>query len=270
MRTTTRLAIAAATLLVALFTRWAPAEAATPTLSIGDEAWVEESRLGPVLSIYPQLSAPTDHDVRVRYHTVDGTAHGGWQGDPENDYATTSGEVTIAAGRTVPLVPIDVWINDDDRVEADEHFFVRLYDPVGATIADDTATILLENASSDRDPPPAVVQPKSVLAGDTDTTASVLVELGAYSATEQTVTVRTVVPRERAATPGEDYEATVAVLRFPAGTLGRRFDIPILGDQLDEDTENINVEVVDGFSTTSPDESTAQVFINDDDSPSSK
>jgi hypothetical protein len=47
-------------------------------------------------------------------------------------------------------------------------------------------------------------------------------------------------------------------------------DIPILGDQLDEATESIDVEVVDWFSTTSPDESTAQVHIHDDDSPSSR
>jgi hypothetical protein len=271
MRSTrTRVAAVFASLLVAPFLWWAPAEAATPTLSVDDVEWFEESPLGPFFHILVRLSAPTDHAVSVSYHTADGTAQGGWQGDPESDYARTGGDVTIPAGETAASSTRELWINDDDRVEGDEHFFVRLYDPVGGTIADGTATILINNASSDRDPPPAFVQPNGVLEADTDTTVSVLLKLGARSATEQTVTVRTAVPPERAATPGEDYEAIVAVLRFPAGTLGRRFDIPILGDQLDEADENINVEVVDGFSTTSPDESMAQVQIVDDDSPSSK
>jgi hypothetical protein len=263
-------AVVFASALVAPFLWWAPAEAATPTLSVDDVEWFEESPIGPFFHISVRLSAPTDHAVSVRYHTADGTAVGGQRDDPESDYAREAGVVTIPAGETSASSTRELWITDDDRVEPDEHFFVRLYDPVGATIADGTATILINNASSDRDPPPAFVQPNGVLEADTDTTVSVLVKLGARSATEHTVTVRTVVPPEPAATPGEDYEATVAVLTFPAGTLGRRFDIPILGDQLDEADESIRVEVVDGFSTTSPDESTASVHIVDDDSPSSK
>jgi hypothetical protein len=261
-----RVAIGFATLLVASFTRWAPAGAATPTLSVDDVDWTEESHIGPYVPIPVRLSAPTDHPVRFSYFTVDGTAHGGFSDDPQNDYFVDGRDVTIAAGQTTSVV--EILINDDDTVEGDENFFLRIYDPVGATIADDSGTALIENATSDRDPPPAFVEPKDVLEGDSDTTASVLVRLGAYSASEQTVTVRTV--ERGGATEGEDYEATVAVLRFPAGTLGRRFDVPILGDQLDEALETFSVEVVDGFSTTSPDESTASVAIYDDDAPSSK
>jgi hypothetical protein len=263
-----RLASGLATLLVASFTRWAPAEAATPSLSVDDVTWEEESHIAPYVSVPIRLSAPTDHAVSFNWFTDDGTAHGGFSNDRENDYITIGGKVTIAAGET--LTAVDVFINDDNVVEGDENFSVRIYDPVGATIADGSGTVLLHNAESDRDPPPAFVESKDVLEADTDTTASVLVRLGAYSTTEQTVTVRTAEGGAIPATEGEDYEATVAVLKFPAGTLSRRFEVPILGDQLDEPLEAFEVGVVDGFSTTSPDESTASVGIYDDDGPSSK
>jgi len=267
-RTSTRLAIVFATVLVATVTRLVPAEAATPSLFVDDIEWFEEPRGIPAPTITVRLSAPTDHDVTVNLATADGTAHGGYNFGPESDFYPVLQRVTIPAGEIGPPQEINLFINNDDVVEGDETFSLRLYESSGAPIADGRATVLVHNASSDTDPPPPVVDRTDVLEDDVDASASIVVRLGAYSATEQTVTVRTRSFGE--ATAGEDYEETTAVLRFPAGTLGRRFDIPILGDQLDEADENINVEVVDGFSTTSPDESMAQVQIVDDDSPSSK
>jgi len=261
-----RLSIGFATLLVALCTRVAPASAATPTLSVGPDIEIfEEARGIPTANVVVRLSAPTDHQVTAQLMTVDGTAFGDYVGD--SDYFNETTRVTIPAGETSSN-EVSIGIVADDLVEGDEHFFVRLLDPVGATIADGSATVVIHNADTDQDPPPALVDSKDVPEADTDTTVSVLVRLGAYSSTEQTVTVRTRDVGD--ATAGEDYEGVVVVLRFPAGTLTQRFNVTIHGDQLDEDPESFLVEVVDGFSTTTPWEGSNSVTIYDDDSPSSK
>ena len=268
-RTSTRLAIVFATVLVATVTRLVPAEAATPSLFVDDIEWFEEPRGIPAPTITVRLSAPTDHDVTVNLATADGTAHGGYNFGPESDFYPVLQRVTIPAGEIGPPQEINLFINNDDVVEGDETFSLRLYESSGAPIADGRATVLVHNASSDTDPPPPVVDRTDVLVDDVDASASIVVRLGAYSATVQTVTVRTRSFGE--ATAGEDYEETTAVLRFPAGTLGRRFDIPILGDQLDEGTEEFLVEVVYGFSTVRFEETGQnEVNIFDDDGPSAK
>ena len=101
MRSTTRLAIGFATLLVALFTSWAPAEAATPTLSVEDVEWFEEPRGTPSPVITVRLSAPTDQDVSVGLATVDGTAHGGWDAQG-SDYRPILTRAAAAGRRSLP------------------------------------------------------------------------------------------------------------------------------------------------------------------------
>lgn len=264
MRSTrSRLVIGVATLLVASFTHWLPADAALPSLSVADAQVVEEAAV-PSAQVRIRLSATSTTAVSVGFLTVEGSAIGGNEGT--GDYTNASGRLTIPAGAAFRDVSIPIVA--DDRVEGDESFFVRLFDPTGATIADGSGTVVIHDAATDRDPPPALVESKAVLEGDTDTSVSVLVRLGAYSATAQTVTVEA--GGSGSATAGQDYEETTAVLQFPAGTRTRRFSVPILGDQLDEAPETFRVAVVDDLSTTVPWNGANDVTIYDDDEPSSK
>ena len=75
--------------------------------------------------------------VSVAYSTEDGTATAG------SDYAAASGTLTFAAGETSKMIHVD--IEGDALAEGNENFKVNLSNPVGATIADGTATGTIVN-----------------------------------------------------------------------------------------------------------------------------
>jgi len=75
-----------------------------------------------------ELSHPASQDVWVDYFTADGTALAA-----DNDYVPANDRLTIPAGETMKRIRI-IYVADN-RVEPDEHFFVRLS---GALLADET------------------------------------------------------------------------------------------------------------------------------------
>ena len=100
-----------------------------PTLSIADAAPVDE---GDTARFAVDLDRASDGEVTVSYSTMDGTAQAG------ADYASAAGTLTFVAGETAKTISVAVL--DDESVEGRERFTVRLRNPVGATLADATAT----------------------------------------------------------------------------------------------------------------------------------
>jgi PKD repeat protein len=109
-----------------------------PTLSIGDVSH-NEGNSGTTNFVFPlTLSAPSSHDITVKYATADGTATAG-----SGDYNATSGTQKIPAGTSCPGDPscqITVQVNGDTLYENNETFTVNLSSPSGATISDGTGT----------------------------------------------------------------------------------------------------------------------------------
>jgi hypothetical protein len=259
------LAVCAATLLAATFTTGASAGAATlPQLSVQDAEWREEEPSTSFAEVYVELSNPSSSTVEFDYTTADGTAFSG------TDYSPVHGTLALAPGDTSAL--IEVAILRDDVVEDTEHFFVQIFNPVNATIADARATVTELNALTDTDPPSAAIFDTGVREGDSgDTVANFLVRLGARSSSERTVTVQT---REVAngATEGVDYDPVTTVLTFPAGVLTKRFQVNVNGDTVDEPDEQLRAVIVFAYSdiAASYSDGTADGIVYDDDQPSSK
>ena len=103
------------------------AQSPPPTVSIGDASIAEGNSGTTVLSFPATLSAPASAAVSVRYSTADWTAT-----LADNDYAEAKGTLVFAAGQTTGK--IDVVVNGDTKVEADEKFYLNLYHPTGLVI----------------------------------------------------------------------------------------------------------------------------------------
>ena len=201
---------------------------ATNSISIGDAPAVME---GDSATFDVTLASTPTEDVTVHYATSDLTA------EEPGDYTATSGDLTFASGgpttKTITVPTIDDGLDEADS----ESFRVTLSNPSGAAIADGVATGTIND---DDDPPElSISAPDSITEGDSGTTpAEFTVSLSAESG--QTVTV------DAETSPGEatedvDYETTTGTVTFEPGETTQTFDVPIIGDLLDEGNETFDV-----------------------------
>ena len=109
-------------------------------LSVAD-ARVREAP-GVALAFAVTLDRARSEPVTVDYATSEGTGAGAATED--SDYTATSGRLTFAAGETKQTVSVPVL--DDGHDEDEETMTLTLSNPVGARIADGTATGTIENA----------------------------------------------------------------------------------------------------------------------------
>jgi len=109
----------------------------SPTISIADGSVVEGKRGTQQLTMKVKLSWVADHQVSLRFATVDGTALA------KSDYKATSGTVTFQPGETTRTLSIA--INGDPKREPNETFSVGLSNVVGATISDGVAIATIVN-----------------------------------------------------------------------------------------------------------------------------
>ncbi len=101
---------------------------AAPSIKINDVA-VTEGNSGTVTAAFTvTLSPASGQTVTVNYTTANGTASAG------SDYLASSGTLTFTAGSTSQT--INVTVNGDATVEANETFVINLSGAVNATIAD--------------------------------------------------------------------------------------------------------------------------------------
>lgn len=92
--------------------------------------------------VHVLLSEPATSDVSYRYETVGDTASSA-------DYAAINGTLTMRAGTQSGVIPIT--INGDNLIEGNEHFFLRLSNPTGATLANGEATMDVKITIYDND-----------------------------------------------------------------------------------------------------------------------
>ena len=102
----------------------------TPTVSISD---AEVSEDGAWMDFTVSLSQASRERVTVRARTSSGTATSG------ADFRHVSRTLVFSANSGTPL-SVRVFVHDDEELEPDETFTVRLTNPVGATLGDATAT----------------------------------------------------------------------------------------------------------------------------------
>lgn len=103
-----------------------------PALSIADASLAEGDAGSALMSFTLSLDAPSDGGVSVSVATDLGTA------TPNVDYTPTTATLTFPQGATT--LAFQVPVLGDTSPEADETFLARLSVPLGAVLADDSAT----------------------------------------------------------------------------------------------------------------------------------
>lgn len=221
-----------------------------PGLSVEDATVVEGTGASVETQIVVTLSKPAEQPVQVSYATEPDTAGEG------TDFTPVADTLSFAPGVTRQTLKIPVL--GDALHEKVESFRLQLSAPVGATLADGTGVVLIE----DDDPLPSVsIADLTLDEGDEGVTlARLTLTLSAPSGTEAEVTWATA---DGTAAEGEDYQERSGTVSFPAGTLTAVRAVPIVGDRRDEDDETffvrlanpVHVQIADGE---------AQVTIRDD------
>lgn len=108
-----------------------------PRVSVNNVSLAEGDRGGRSARFRVSLSAKSGRSVSVAFGTASNTARA------PADYSPKSGTVTFAPGQTARLVMVDV--KGDERREADESFFLRLFGPRQAVIEDSRGTGTIRN-----------------------------------------------------------------------------------------------------------------------------
>ena len=209
-------------------------EGMLPALSIDDAAPVAE---GVTALFAVTLSAVSEQPVTVAFATADGTAH------ERSDYTPATGTLTFEPGTTRHT--IEVVTLEDDTEEPEEGFTVQLSDPSGATLEDDTGagTIADNDGGSGTLPELSIGDAAAVEGG----TAGFEVILRPPAGQVTTVRYRTL---DGTALEGSDYTGTNGTLRFEPGEEARTIRVPVLDDEILEDTESFAVELSEPAGAT--------------------
>jgi hypothetical protein len=139
------------------------------TVSINDVTVTEPDGENTVTAQFTvTLTQAADTDVVVNFATANGTAISGGSGVAEDDYDSTSGQVTIAAGST--SATIDVTVNGDDYYEGDEVYYVDLTGiasgPASLSADDQGIGTILDNDTVEISAEPGTVHESALDADD--------------------------------------------------------------------------------------------------------
>ena len=226
-----------------------------PELSIGD-ASVGEGAGNAVFTV--TLSEASADEVTVDYATADGMA------EAEDDYTTTSGTLTFAAGDRTKTISVPVV--DDTDVEQSETFTVTLSGASGATIPlgseSGTGTIADNDAVQPPSLPELSIGDASV--GEGAGNAVFTVTLSEASADEVTVDYATT---DDTATAGDDYTTTSGTLTFVAGDRTKTISVPVVNDTDDEGDETFTVTLSAPSNATLLDGTATGTILDDDGEP---
>jgi hypothetical protein len=203
-----------------------------PSISINDVT-ITEGNAGTITASFT-VTQDSRGKTSVHFSTAQGTA------SSPDDFLSKSGRLRFAGGHRKNKVAITVV--GDTLDEANETFFVRLSDPVGATIghAEGKGTI------TDDDLPPTVssVATAAVPEGNSGDTqfATIDVSLSAPSGRQVSVQYTTV---DGSAFEGSDYEFAVGTLEFAPGVTALSINVTILGDDTTEGDETFEFDISD-------------------------
>ncbi|HKV35299.1 MAG TPA: Calx-beta domain-containing protein, partial [Pyrinomonadaceae bacterium] len=222
-----------------------------PAISLNDVS-VTEGNSGTVTATFTvSLSAASGQTVTVNYTTSGGSATAG------TDYILSSGTLTFTPGQLTQ--PINVTVNGDTMLEANETFNIVLSGATNATITDSQGVGTITNDDSQ---PTISINDLSINEGDSGTTnATFTVSLS--NASNQTITVH-YATANNTATAGDDYTSATGTITFTPGQTSQSLTVGINGDELNEDTVSFNVNLTSPTNATISDNQAAGTIIDDD------
>jgi hypothetical protein len=208
-----------------------------PSISVNDVT-VSEGNAGTITTTFT-ITQDSRGKSSVRFSTSQGTA------SSPADFLSKTGRVRFSGGHRRSKVAITVF--GDTLDESNETFFLRLTDPVGATLGDAEGKATI----TDDDAPPSVSSVAAVTvpegnSGDTPF-ASIDVTLSAPSGRQVSVDYTTM---DGSATAGSDYDLTADTLEFAVGQTIGSIGVPVLGDDATEGDETFSVDIADPVNAT--------------------
>ncbi len=226
----------------------------TPTISINNREVVEQDTGTRGIVFTVTLSAASGRTVTVDFATADGTAVVG------SDYSAATGTLTFAPGVTERT--INVVILNDTTDEANEKFTVKLTNPSGATLADDTG----EATITDNDPEPSLsIADVTVTEGDDGTKEiNFAVTLSAVSGLPIIVSFATAAGT---ALVGSDFQTASGDLTFAAGEATKTVAVRIVGDRVSEALETFTVKLSNATGATILDDTATGTITDNDTAP---
>ncbi|OYX75791.1 MAG: hypothetical protein B7Y95_00655 [Rhizobiales bacterium 32-66-11] len=226
-----------------------------PAVSIGDLTVAEGNGEHAHFMFTVTLDKPALGPVTVQYATVDGTAVAG------SDYVGGTGTVTFAAGETSKTVHVD--IIGDTVAEANETFTVKLSNPSGATLGDDTAVGTILNDDAAPVVPPAVSIADVTLAEGNSGTGQMSFTVTLDKAPTGPVSVQ-YATANGTATAGSDYASKTGTITFAAGETTKTIQIAVTGDTAVEANETFTVKLSNPSGLTIADGTATGTLTNDD------
>ena len=212
------------------------------TASEGEEA----------LRFVVNLSAPSSKDVRVDWTTSGSTATAG------EDFSAASGTALLPAGSRSVFVMVPVL--SDEIPELNERLEVTLSAPVNASLGSATAigTIL------DDDGLPSLGVTASAASEGTGNSIEFSIRASNVHSVPMSVKYR-IIPVS--ATEGEDYTASSGTVIIAPGSTGALVEVSLLGDELDEGSESLVIELFDPENATIEVSRTVGIVFDDDSPP---
>ncbi len=187
-----------------------------------------EGNAGLTNFVFTVAQPPRPNLVTADFSTADGSA-----ATADNDYIAKSGTLIFAPGETVKQITIQVV--GDTKVEADETFFLKLFNIQGANDAplQGIGTILNDDLG-------VSINDITVIEGNSGTKDAVFtISTIGVSHAPATVGFVTV---DGTAHGGSDYVPVGGAFTFAAGsTTSRTITVPIIGDVFNESTEEFFV-----------------------------
>ncbi len=199
--------------------------------------------------VFVRLTSAREAEVRVHIATEDGTAAAG------ADYTASTSELVFAPGDTQESVRIAIL--EDDLIEGDEAFQVRLSGAQNANIAAEAATVTILDNDTRSD---LAIADATVL--EDAGTSEVRVRLSPARSTAVTVDWATA---DGTATAATDYEADSGVVTFAPGATEQTINVTVLNDAVDEASETFVVRLSNASGNAEIVRSTSGVTILDDD-----
>lgn len=225
-----------------------------PAISIADVEVMEGDSANVPAVFTIALSSPSSGAVTVRYALADGTALA------FADYLPLDpGQLVFQPGETTKTIAVQTLGNTGDDEDA-RTFFLQLSEPIGATLADISATaVILDNDAS----PGFSISDAVATEGNNATTfATFTVSLSAASRRATSVRYATA---EGTATEGSDFTAFPGgVLEFAPGQTSISISVPIIGDLLNEADEAFLVQLSDGVNASVDDTVGSGVILDND------
>lgn len=209
-----------------------------PAIAINDVTVAEGTENQTSANFTLTLNAPSEKPITVPFALQAGTATSGV------DYVNISGTVDFPAGTTTRF--INVPITQDNTFEPDETFFVNLSNATNATITDNQGQGTITND----DPQPSIVIAVVFhVEGGLGTSGNALLEVRLSNPSSQTITVA-FSTADATATAGIDYVATSGTLTFNPGETVKSIAVEVLGDNIDEQNEQIFVNLTNPTNAT--------------------